>query len=170
MSVIAQPNSLCIDRLLEALSLLGDVKITPTFMINLVEQVTLTRQDVERFVCFDHVGYCRNDLLRSDRFQLSLIGWLPGQYSPIHDHAGSTCVFRVIAGVGEEQVFEVVSSTGQVRPTKRHRLTRGTLSWAEDNEIHRVGNPTRTTPFVTLHFYSPPPAMNLYSGLENVHV
>ena len=48
---------------------------------------------------FDACTYRRNLIRRTAAYEALLLCWLPGQRSPIHDHRGSGCAFRVVEGV-----------------------------------------------------------------------
>jgi cysteine dioxygenase len=88
--------------------------------------------------------------------------WAPGQFSPIHDHAGSTCAVRVIRGTASETVYQ--QTEHEVLQQTSHWVA-GDVFGGSDGDIHAVGNfAPDDTPLVTLHVYSPPlTRMSLYS-------
>lgn len=111
---------------------------------------------------FDLVGYRREELIREDGLLVVLIGWLPGQASPPHDHGGSACVYRVLRGVAEERRFERLPS-GEVRVEAVERFAANATIRCEGEDIHSLGNPVdATAPLVTLHVYRPAPAMRFH--------
>lgn len=94
-------------------------------------------------------------------FQLVLMGWSPGQYSLIHDHAGSECCMRVLSGCLREDLYAVHDhpdkATCQVtlkqsQCMREHDWTsiKNSIGW------HRVGNGSTTEPAFSLHLYYPP--------------
>ena len=54
--------------------------------------------DWEQHVKFDDRTYCKNILYRDDHIECILIGWLPGQASPLHGHPENGCLMRVLSG------------------------------------------------------------------------
>jgi cysteine dioxygenase len=93
-----------------------------------------------------------------------VVCWKSGQRSPIHDHAGSTCGFRIVHGICTETVFGF-SPCGQVVALRSDDLGPGHVTASQDAETHQVSNVQREGEgLVTLHIYSPPlKAMNKYS-------
>ncbi len=109
--------------------------------------------DLVRRARFDRDGYCRVTLHRSDAFEVIVVGWLPGQETPVHGHGESVGVVRVLAGVLSEQRFRphpegaLQVTTGMATPGDVLLETRGV--------VHRVRNPG-SEPAVSLHVYAPP--------------
>ena len=92
-----------------------------------------------------------------------LIVWLPGQFSPPHDHGGSTCTLRIMRGIATEQRFERVAD-GRVRVVEEDRYIPGSIVSCDGADIHSLGNDrTNADPLVTLHVYRPRPVMNEYA-------
>ena len=44
-------------------------------------------------------GYQRNVIKKTEHYELVAICWTTGQLTPIHDHVGSDCAFKIIDGV-----------------------------------------------------------------------
>jgi 3-mercaptopropionate dioxygenase len=71
-------------------------------------------------------------------FSISVMVWLPGQQTPIHDHV-SWCVPAVLQGAEHEEVFTVVGSG--LRLVERHVNQTGMVcSFTPPGDIHRVRN------------------------------
>lgn len=101
-------------------------------------------------------------------FQLVVMGWSPGQSSLIHDHAGSECCMRVLAGELLEERFDVFEGkTGkadddlkadelQVKLTEKLKLLENQSS-VISNRIgwHRISN-AGPNPAFSIHLYYPP--------------
>jgi len=108
----------------------------------------------------DH--YRRNAVYISPDGNLSLfvLVWLPGQWTPVHDH-GSWGVVGVLQGLLEERSFMAVD--GEIRADDGIRLRRGgvfvlpekSLSSFVPNpdHIHMTGVPDTRPRAVTLHLY-----------------
>lgn len=115
----------------------------------------ITLEDVSDYVRFGEKYYSRNLVCEGKWYHLLVICWRSGQRSPIHNHAGSTCGFRVLTGVATETRFEL-SPNKSIKPVSTRDMHTGELSVAQDREIHQVSNlQTEDTDLVTLHIYSP---------------
>jgi cysteine dioxygenase len=68
--------------------------------------------DLESWALFSDAGYQRVVLAEDERFEVLLMGWKPGQQSPIHDHARSVCGARVVRGTATETRFRFTPSGG----------------------------------------------------------
>lgn len=108
--------------------------------------------DVAPFARFDATRYTRTLLAATLDVEARLMGWLPGQASPIHDHGGSRGMMRVLAGGVEEDVFDVDDGFAVLRDARR--------AWAGDSlmerplDVHRVRAGPATLA-LTLHVYAP---------------
>ena len=128
-----------------------------------LQRLAVGSGDLVPIARFDERRYRRRSLYRGPEYEVLLLCWRAGQRSPIHDHPGSRCAFRVMEGTSAESVFER-SDAGLVYPmiTREHR--QGFVCAAENEDIHQVSNLQLSEDLVTLHVYSPPlRAMNTYS-------
>ncbi len=133
-------------------------------LYRLLEELEVTRDDLGPYAVFEPDRYQRNRISASDWYEFVCLCWLSGQRTPIHDHAGSSCAFRVIVGVATETRFERTSS-GLVCPLWTRQHQPGYVCASEEADIHQVAN---TQPageeLITLHIYSPQPqGFNVYS-------
>ena len=130
----------------------------------LLSSAPVTRDDVEAFCRFGTRGYLRNIIRRSEHFELLALCWRSGHCTPIHDHRGSSCAFRVVQGQGTEIRFKNTLS-GLIVPVETNRMDPGYVCAAEDDDIHQVANmQAKDQDLVTLHIYSPPiRKMNTYT-------
>lgn len=51
---------------------------------------------VAPFIRFDASNYVRSLVAKSERWELRLLCWRPGQGTSIHGHGGSACAFRIL--------------------------------------------------------------------------
>jgi uncharacterized NAD(P)/FAD-binding protein YdhS/quercetin dioxygenase-like cupin family protein len=105
----------------------------------------ITFDDVRGFISFDDESYVRALIFRSDRLELRLHCWRPGQSSSLHGHGASACAFKILRGTATETVLgdrDRVWAPGSVVVENAPRL-------------HQVMNAGRD-PLLTLHAYSPP--------------
>lgn len=92
-------------------------------------------------------------LLLTSVLEIWLIGWAPGQGTPVHDHGGAAGSLTVASGVLSEEVFEADAG----RPPRRLRRTthrRGNPAAFAEHHVHRVWNSGRQNA-TSIHAYSP---------------
>src|SRR6185436_1574852 len=110
----------------------------------LLNKVRITRKDIEPSCIFGARGYRRNTISSSEWYELLAICWRSGHCTPIHDHKGVSCAFKVI-------------ESGLVCPVATNRMAPGYVCAAKDEDIHQVANMQAPgTDLITLHIYSPP--------------
>ena len=63
-------------------------------------------EELADWIRFAPTGYQRNLVQEGPLYRMLVLCWAPGQFSPIHDHAGSTCAVRVIRGTATETVYQ----------------------------------------------------------------
>jgi cysteine dioxygenase len=122
---------------------------------SLLGDLEVTRVDLAPACLFSRERYQRNVIRRTPWYELVCLCWLSGQRTPIHNHTGSSCAFRVVEGLATETRFERTAS-GLVVPswTKTHQP--GYVCAAADADIHQVANAqAEGRELVTLHIYSP---------------
>ena len=102
---------------------------------------------------FDDARYQRNTIAKTHWFELVLLCWKPGQATPIHDHEGSACAFKVIEGVATERRF-TLENDGALTPNGHCHMPAGHVCAAKDGDIHLVVN-EGDVDLITLHIYSP---------------
>lgn len=121
----------------------------------LLSTLKVSRADLEPWCQFGTQGYRRNTIRRSQWFELLALCWRSGHCTPIHDHTGSSCAFRVIEGYGTEVRFRV-SPAGLVCPIGTVEMAPGYVCAAEDADIHQVANMQPPGhDLITMHIYSP---------------
>ncbi len=122
----------------------------------LLQQLDLSPEGVRDFISFNAGGYQRNLVSCGAWHEILVICWLSGQRSPIHDHAGSACAFKVLHGTDREIIHQL-QPDGSVRPLCSRRLPPGYVAASREADIHEVANlQPQQRPLITLHIYSPP--------------
>lgn len=110
----------------------------------------------------DPQHYARNAIYIAPEADLSLYAlvWLPGQWTPVHDH-GSWGVVGIVEGMLEERAYmaldgEITANTGiRLKRGGSVLLPPGAISTFVPNpdHIHRTGVPDDRDTAVTLHLY-----------------
>lgn len=121
-----------------------------------LEDLAISLDDVRPSLVFGADTYRRNLLHSGPAYQALVLCWRNGQRSPIHDHAGSSCGVRVLAGEALETVFDRTRA-GMVYAVRSSTLRAGGVCATQDSDIHQVSNLADDGgDLVTLHVYSPP--------------
>ena len=130
----------------------------------LLEELDITRADLAPACEFDDADYRRILIKDSKWYEVVCICWKSGQRTPIHDHQGTSCAFRVIEGIATETKFER-SPSGLVYPTSSEHQGAGYICASSETDIHQVANiQGEGSELINLHIYSPHLRdFNLYS-------
>lgn len=137
---------------LDTLRARADLKV----LTELLTGLEVSRADIAGCCQFGGKGYRRNTIARSDWYELLALCWRSGDCTPIHDHQGVSCAFRVVEGVGTELRF-VPTPSGLIKPVVTIEMNPGYVCAADDADIHQVCNMQAPgQDLVTLHIYSPP--------------
>jgi cysteine dioxygenase len=124
-------------------------------LTEILSTANITLKDIKKAAVFGKKGYRRNCIASSPWFELLVLTWRSGHCTPIHDHRGVSCAFKVIHGVGREIRFEVTESR-LICPTNTEHMQPGYVCAAADDAIHQVANMQKPGhDLVTLHIYSP---------------
>ena len=123
---------------------------------DLLATTSVTRADIAGTCTFGVKGYRRNCISKSAWYELLACCWRSGHRTPIHDHRGVSCAFKVVEGDGTEIRFRETAS-GLICPTETIAMPAGYICAAEDADIHQVANMQAPGgDLITLHIYSPP--------------
>ena len=99
-------------------------------------------------------GYQRNLIQKNEFYELVAICWIPGQLTPIHDHVGSDCAFKIINGVSTETTYSL-NEDGLAYQIGVREYRAGEICASDEPDIHRVSN-NSDNELINLHVYSPP--------------
>ena len=102
--------------------------------------------DVAPWIHFNAQNYTRNLVAKTDRWELRLLCWRPGQSSSVHGHGRAACAFRILRGTATETVL------GQ---RDRTFVPGNVVVETPANLVHQVSN-RGSDPLLSLHAYSPP--------------
>jgi len=114
----------------------------------------LVSRQAERYldhVRFDPTHYVRHPVLFLDDWEVMIIGWEPGQITPIHDHRGVLGGMAVLTGTLVEERFTTPANKPDL--TDSRVRPEGDLCETGPTVLHRLIPQTRA---VSLHIYRPP--------------
>lgn len=164
-----------LDDLVARLQALPPAAITVPTVSDLLGSAELDAAALRPFIGPRHDHYARRRVHRGRHFEVLVLTWLPGQCTPIHNHAGNCGWVRLLQGRIAEETFRLVPGgglpdaevavpaqrVGQVglERTGTAVLTQlGAVATVDrQRAIHRLGNPGDAADVaVTLHVYSLP--------------
>lgn len=156
---VIPPGLAGVVRYLDSLNGRADLAV----LSRLLAEISICRKDIAPACTFGAKGYRRNTIKESPWYELLALCWRSGDRTPIHDHQGVSCAFKVLEGVGTEIRFQNTPS-GLICPCQTLEMHPGYICAANDADIHEVANfQTPGTDLITLHIYSPPiKKMNTY--------
>jgi len=123
-------------------------------MLALARGVDLDRLEFGDFHRFTDERYARNTVFLNEYVELVVICWMGGQASSIHDHGASNCLYLVVDGTMQEEMFRL-DADGRPERTSKRIYARGDITVAAPTDVHRIVNPGDGG-LVTVHLYSPP--------------
>jgi cysteine dioxygenase len=137
--------------------------ITHTRMIEVLQGLTVTEQELLAHGSFSESGYSRNTIVRDEQFEVVMICWKSGQRSLIHDHGASFGGVKVLRGILTESLF-TRALNGMIKPVASTDYRSGEIQIEDRTTIHQVSNlQPEHCDAVSLHVYLPPLArMNIY--------
>ena len=107
-------------------------------------------------------------LLLTSALEVWLIGWAPGQGTPVHDHRGAAGGLTVAEGTLVEEIFEYASPASGVVASRRRTHEPGLSVGFAEAHVHRVRN-AGSVNATSINAYSPPGRqIREYAELEMV--
>jgi cysteine dioxygenase len=126
-------------------------------LIGSLRALVVEPADLGEAVGFDERTYRRAVIRGRDHYQALVLCWRSGQGSPIHDHFGSGCAVRVVAGRVTETRYSP-APCGRLMPVNSEVHLAGSVTACRGGEIHQMANlEDEGDDLITLHVYSPPP-------------
>jgi len=123
-----------------------------------LRDLRLEPADLAEAIASDATSYVRTLMHTGPTYEALIMCWLPGQRSPIHDHAGSACAVRVISGSAIETRYSLDADRLAI-PTGQSIFASGSVTCSADADIHTLANALPGLacgePLITLHIYSP---------------
>jgi cysteine dioxygenase len=141
---------------------------------DVVSRLAPSPAELEPYLNFSDSEYTRTLFYRGERFEMLVLCWRDGQYSPIHDHAASICSMAVVRGDCRTETYRLAGGRASCRTEPGEAVPletgpvevcpEGRVTTVVGGDIHRVGNGMGDgRDLVTVHFYLPPiAAMRCY--------
>lgn len=98
--------------------------------------------------------YARN-ILCMEPFEVVMLHWPPGVESAIHHHKGFWGYVLCLEGEVENIEYAHDPDARELRELRSLRVREGGVLPEPDGTIHKITNPSKDKPLVTVHFYAP---------------
>ncbi len=126
-----------------------------TSYTDIVRSITLPSSAFDSFCSWSQDSYTRNCIVENDKFELILLCWEKGQFTPIHDHGGEECWVKIIEGEFRETIYKL-DETGELNLVKSATSKTGDISYMIDfMGCHRLENLSNKKS-MSLHLYAKP--------------
>jgi len=116
--------------------------------------------ELPRYALSDHTKpYTRNAIVLNDKYSLLLLCWSPDCQSRIHDHPCDACILTILEGMLKEERFKLedMQHTPKPKPVStKFYLENQTSYMSDDIGLHKICNPRKYRPAISLHLYYPP--------------
>jgi cysteine dioxygenase len=133
-----------------------------------VSRLRIDPRELERYKNWSDERHTRTRFYEGERFEILVLCWKPGQWSPIHDHANSICTMYVLEGRAVTTMYRVDTIACRKLLVEDATTVLGptNVTTVFGGDIHRVGNPADSDGgLVTIHVYLPPiPEMLVWDG------
>lgn len=138
-----------------------DAQKAPAFRTDTIEKYltehSVSIDELASYVFFREDTYGRNMVSGNDNYEMLVLTWLPGQRTPIHDHAGQRCWMRVVTGELTFKNYLPLAGKKTLVPSgaaETHAASK-TVYIDDSLAIHSIANAS-TKPAVSLHIYAGP--------------
>lgn len=111
--------------------------------------------DFENHHSWSNECYTRNCLADTENFELILLCWQAGQFSPIHDHGGEECWVKIIDGDFKETIYTQNPNGNLERVRSNYAKTDDITYMTDTMGFHRLKNQSSQRS-LSLHLYAKP--------------
>ena len=147
-----------LDTTFEAFEGIQSLEIVRTALIDVMGRFRATVGELERYALFDYSKpYTRNCVAHTDKYTLLLLCWNPAAESRIHDHPCDACILTVLEGILKEERYATDIENTVPRPIGTRFYLPHQVSYMRDEiGLHKIINPNKSAPSISLHLYYPP--------------
>ncbi len=127
--------------------------LTVKLAAELVKKAQIIEQDLQPWADYSHPaldGYGRKLAFQTDKFEIMIMTWNPGDFSSVHNHGYTQWGAVQVFGEVMHQVYSNAGDTFSV--VKKEILKYGSIAKVNNALIHQMGNVT-SKPYLTLHMY-----------------
>ena len=132
---------------------------------SLLDNCRLNEAEWQGYAAWNADTFSRVLLAENDAFNLVLVAWERGNYSPVHDHGGSAQWTKILQGSLEEATY-ALGADGAMHLARTGPMAQDSVTYAHPDTIHGCVCDDRC---FSLTLYSPPyTTANAYSDAGDV--
>ncbi|KAG9237284.1 cysteine dioxygenase [Amylocarpus encephaloides] len=128
----------------------------------MIEDYISVEWEWSKYAFSDHSrGYTRNLVDKGNgKSNLLVLVWSPGKGSPVHDHADSHCIMKLLKGNLVETRYNFPKNVASPPVViKETVFSEDEVTYmADELGLHKISNPHASEAAVSLHLYTPPNA------------
>ena len=127
----------------------------PSNYVKIAKSINISPSEFSPYCHFKEDGYARNCIIKTEAFELILICWKKGDFTPIHGHDNKQCWVYQVAGEMREIRYEQNESEDLIE-TNRMDIPPGKLTYMQDSMgYHTLENASEENA-MSLHLYMKP--------------
>ena len=141
-----------LQRLVDSIEIAQE-HVTVKLAADLMEKAGISADDLQPWADFGHPikdGYGRKLAYHTDKFEVMIMSWNPGDYSCVHDHGYTQ--WGAVQMFGDVMHQSYSTAKGEFRLSSKEIISNGSIIKVNNALIHQMGNVT-TKPYLTLHMY-----------------
>ncbi|MFY0644383.1 MAG: cysteine dioxygenase family protein [Bacteroidia bacterium] len=144
-----------LDRITELDELLETLRNAESNEIPFIaSRIAIDAESLAQWASFSEVKYTRNKLIRTEEFELMILGWTPGQSTKIHAHDHQKCWVHIVEGEFVEHRYEYIDNK-MVETSLDNPLPGKTTFMEDDMGYHKLQNVSDRNG-MSLHLYYGP--------------
>lgn len=122
----------------------------------LASRLAIPKSELANYASYAHEKYTRNCLIRTEEYELLLLGWEPGQSTFIHGHGQQACWVYIVEGSFNETIYKLEVETGDMLEVITRKAFDGKTTYMDDDMgYHKLANVSEERG-LSLHLYSKP--------------
>ncbi len=121
----------------------------------IIKRIQIPFSEFSEYLNWNEQYYTRNCIVRTDQYELLVLCWEPGQFSPIHSHNKQECWVYIVEGELNELQFQL-NKQNLPEQFKAESLTKNNFYYTNDDlGLHSLSN-LSSNRCVSLHLYAKP--------------
>lgn len=135
-------------------SLLNELSKTKNYD-EVVKRIEIPISEFSEYMYWSDQYYTRNCIERNEDYELLLLCWEPGQFTPIHCHNNQECWLYMVQGELGERLFQLDDQDIPKQDNKVNLMTKNSYHINDDIGLHSLSNASEKRG-VSLHLYAKP--------------
>ena len=126
---------------------------------NIMKSIDFDESAIKQYCFWSNDFYTRNLVEKTKAYELIVLCWNAGQYSPIHNHQGQDCWMYIAKGDIDEIQYVIQNQNENnvaLKETKKGHYCKGQVGYIHDDiGLHIIKNNSKEKA-ISIHLYSNP--------------